>query len=183
MVRDLTKVTIYLEPSIVGIVVEETNESIVDVKKVYGSMFKIATFINFKLVFHHIDFNSKVVMEKLMGNNIVKPHLPFFYLPPTKAKVQHSFIQSLRNQFQEIKGIHSKEKLTYKGMLMHVIVNKEVVGVKALIRIFNTNRMNISYVVQKRRMTKLTGSSQWALFIRRKRSDNLDETIVSCVVD
>jgi hypothetical protein len=67
----------------VGIIIKETNEDIVDLKKVYGSMFKIATFICFELVSHHIDSNSKVVMEKLMGNNIVKPHLPYFYFPPT----------------------------------------------------------------------------------------------------
>lgn len=55
--------------------------------KVYGSMKKIATFINFELFSYHIDFNKKVVMEKLMGNNIIKLHLPHFYLPPIEVKV------------------------------------------------------------------------------------------------
>jgi hypothetical protein len=77
---------------------------------VYGLVLKIATFIYFELVFHHIDFGNKVVMEKLMGNNIVKPHLPYFYLPLVEAKIQHSLVQSLRNELQEVKGVHSKEK-------------------------------------------------------------------------
>jgi hypothetical protein len=85
-----------------------------------------------------------------MANNIVKTHLPYFYLLLAEAKVQHSLVQSLKNELQEVKGVHSKEKLTYKGTLLHVVVNKEVVGVRALVRVLNTNLMNISYVVQRR---------------------------------
>jgi hypothetical protein len=33
-----------------------------------------------------------------MGNNIVKPHLPNFYLPPIEAKVQHDLVQSLKDE-------------------------------------------------------------------------------------
>jgi hypothetical protein len=49
----------------VGTIIKETNEGIVDLKKVYGSMLKIATFIYFELVSHHIDSSSKVVMESI----------------------------------------------------------------------------------------------------------------------
>jgi hypothetical protein len=55
--------------------------------KVYGSMQKIATFINFEFFSYHTNFSIKVVMEKLMGSNIIKLHLPHFYLPPTEVKV------------------------------------------------------------------------------------------------
>jgi hypothetical protein len=89
---------------------------------VYGSMLKIATFIYFELVSHHIDSSNKVIVEKLMGNNIVKPHFPYFYLPLVEAKVRHSLVQSLKNELQEVKGVHSKEKLTYKYTLLHVVV-------------------------------------------------------------
>jgi hypothetical protein len=67
-------------------VVGTRNEGTFDMK-VYGSMKKIATFINFELFSYHIDFNRKVVMEKLMGSNIIKLHLPHFYLPPIEIKV------------------------------------------------------------------------------------------------
>jgi hypothetical protein len=106
----------------VGTTIKETNEGIIDLKKVYGSMLKIATFIYFELVSHHIDSSNKVVVEKLMGNNMMKPHLPYFYLPRVEAKVQHSLVQNLKNELQEVKGIHSKEKLTYKCILLHVVV-------------------------------------------------------------
>ncbi len=119
-VRDLARTIVYTKPSIEGTTIKETNESIVDLKKVYGSMLKIATFIYF--VSHHIDSNNKVVVEKLMGNNIVKPHLPYFYLPLVEAKVQHSLVQSLKIELQEVKGVHSKEKLRYKCTLLHVVV-------------------------------------------------------------
>jgi len=56
--------------------------------KVYGSMKKIATFINSELFSYHTNFSKKVVMEKLMmGSNIIKLHLPHFYLPLVKVKV------------------------------------------------------------------------------------------------
>jgi hypothetical protein len=38
----------------------------------------------------------------------------------------------LKVEHQEVKGVQSKEKLTYKGTLLNVVVNKEVVGAKAL---------------------------------------------------
>jgi hypothetical protein len=121
-VRDLARTIVYAKPSIEGTTIKETNEGIIDLKKVYGSMLRIATFIYFEFVSHHIDSNNKVVVEKLMGNNIVKPHLPYFYLPLVEAKVQHSLVQSLRNELQEVKGVHSKENLTYKCTLLHVVV-------------------------------------------------------------
>ncbi len=41
------------------------------------------TFINYKLrLSYHDDFSKKVVMEKLLGCNMVKSHFPItFYLP------------------------------------------------------------------------------------------------------
>jgi hypothetical protein len=143
----------------------------------------MATFIYFELVSHHIDYSNKVVMEKLMGNNIVKPHFPYFYFPPAQAKVQHSFVHNLKNELEEVKGVQSKGKLAYKCILLHFVVNKKIVGVRALVKVLNTNPMNISYVVHRRWMTDLTSSSQWAFLTRSKRSNNRDETIVSCVVN
>jgi hypothetical protein len=71
------------------------NEGTFDMK-VYGSMKKIASFINSELFPYHTNFSRKVVMEKLMGSNIIKVHLPHFYLPPTQVKVWHALVQGLR---------------------------------------------------------------------------------------
>jgi len=38
----------------------------------------------------------------------------------------------LKVELQEVKGVQSKEKLTYKGTSLNVAVSKKIVGVKAL---------------------------------------------------
>ncbi len=43
--------------------------------------------------------------------------------------------------------MQSKEKLAYKGILLNVVVNKDVIGVKALSIILNINPMNISHAM------------------------------------
>jgi hypothetical protein len=42
-----------------------------------------------------------------------------------------------------MKRVQSKQNLTYNGILLNVVVNKEVVGLRALNRMFNTNPMKI----------------------------------------
>jgi hypothetical protein len=68
---------------------------------------------------------------------------------PIEAKVQYALVRRLKIELQEVKGMEFKEKLTYKGILLNVVVSKIVVGVRALGRILNINLMNISYVMQK----------------------------------
>jgi hypothetical protein len=46
-----------------------------------------------------------------------------------------------------VKGVQSKEKLPYKGNILNAIVNKDVVGIKTLGRILNTNPMNITHAM------------------------------------
>jgi hypothetical protein len=68
-------------------------------------------------------------MEKLMGSNIIRPHvLQYYYLPPNEAKAQNALIQGLKAKFQEVKGVQSKDKLACKGTLLNVITSKEIIG-------------------------------------------------------
>jgi len=72
----------------------------------------------------------------------------------------------LKDEFQEVKGvqgIQSKEKLTYKGTLLSVIVSKEVVGVKALTKVLKIDPLNIYYVVERRWEIKMSSSLQWVV--------------------
>ncbi len=72
----------------------------------------------------------------------------------------------MKDEFQEVKGvqgIQSKEKLTYKGTLLSVIVSKEVVGVKALTKVLKIDPLNIYYVVERRWEIKMSSSLQWVV--------------------
>jgi hypothetical protein len=51
----------------------------------------------------NFELNKKVVIDKLMVNCIIRPHLPTYYLPPNETKAQHAFIQGLKAKFQEVK--------------------------------------------------------------------------------
>ncbi len=67
--------------------------------------------------------------------------------------------------------------------MLNDAINKEVVGVKTLAKVFNTNSSNISYVMQRRHDVIFLRYSQWALLIQRHRSNILDETIVFFVLE
>ncbi len=63
--------------------------------------------------------------------------------------------------------MQSKEKLAYKGIVLNVVVNKDIIGIRALSIIFNTNPMNNNYVDQRCREIKASESSQWAFLTRK----------------
>ncbi len=112
-------------------------------------------------------------MEKLMGSDKLRPHNSHYYLPLNKAKVQYALVQGLKVELQEVKGVQSKEKLPYKGNILNAIVNKDVVGIKTLGRILNTNPMNITHAMQRQWDSKVSSSSQWALLTQ------LDDDLMS----
>jgi hypothetical protein len=49
----------------------------------------------------------------------------------------------LKNKLDLVKGVQSKKKLACKGVLLNVVVKKEVVKIRALGKVLNTNPMNI----------------------------------------
>lgn len=64
--------------------------------KVYASMCQIASFINLELSSFPFITNKTIILENLMGNNIVWPYLPQYCLPPNETKVQNAFVQGLK---------------------------------------------------------------------------------------
>ncbi len=96
-----------------------------------------------------------------MGNTVVKLHLPHYYLPPIETKVQYALVQGLKVELHEVKGVQSKEKLAYMGTLLNVVVSKNVILVRALSKVLNTNPMNISYAKMSKDQSVCV--SQWAL--------------------
>jgi hypothetical protein len=51
--------------------------------------------------------------------------------------------QGLKIGLEKMKGVQSKQNVTCNDILLNVAVNKEVVGLRALSRMFNTNPMKI----------------------------------------
>jgi len=62
--------------------------------------------------------------------------------------------------------VQSKEKLTYMGTLLNVMVSKDV-GIKALGVVLNITPMNISNAMKRHREIKMFGSLQCALLARK----------------
>jgi hypothetical protein len=85
----------------------------IDVKKVVVSIKMITIFINFEFQMLFSKCSRGVVMEILLSSSMFKPHFLHYYLPPIEAKVQYAFVQSLKAELEEVKGVQSKEKLAY----------------------------------------------------------------------
>jgi len=64
--------------------------------KVYASMRQIASFINLELFSFPSTTHKTIILEILMGNSIVRPYLPQYYLPPNETKVQNPLVQGLK---------------------------------------------------------------------------------------
>ncbi len=73
--------------------------------KVYAYVCWITSFINSKLFSFPFATNKTTILEILMGNNIIKPHLPQYHLPPNETKAQNALVQGLKVELQEVKGV------------------------------------------------------------------------------
>jgi hypothetical protein len=81
--------------------------------------------------------------------------LPSYYLPPKEAAAQQLLIEGLKLDLAGVKGIQSREKLAWKGILMSATVRKSAEDStkgqgRAIARVLNTNPMNV-YDAMKRR--------------------------------
>jgi hypothetical protein len=129
--------------------------------------------------------NREAVIERLLGNCLVSPHLPDYYLRPKEAKIYARLITNLRAELQEVKGVHSSQELAYKGALLNAVVrdgidNKVASGYSWIL---NTNPHNLQNAVQCRSGLLSTGASLWQLPKRRQRSNVLNPITSRLVVD
>lgn len=111
----------------------------------------------------------KAVLESMLRNNALSPHLPDYYSCPSEARAQHSFIQSYRTELESLKIPTSREKLVRKTTLLEAAISTNVPGVRALSRVLGTKKSNISNAIQRRQILESTGSSVFTLAERRKR--------------
>jgi hypothetical protein len=51
--------------------------------------------------------NREAVMEWLLGNPLVYPHLPDYYLRPLEAKIYARLVTNLKAELQQVKSVHS----------------------------------------------------------------------------
>jgi hypothetical protein len=61
-------------------------------------------FHKLKAFFFPFATNKMTILEILMGNIIVRPHLPQYRLPPNEVKAQNALVQGLKVELQETKG-------------------------------------------------------------------------------
>jgi hypothetical protein len=116
------------------------------------------------------------VLEAVLRNNAIAPHLPEYYSSELEAKATHSFIQSYKKELQLLKNPTSAEKLVRKTTLLEAAVNSDATGVRALSRVLGTNPQNISSAIHRRRTLESNGSSIFKLAERRKRDGVLSGT-------
>jgi len=133
------------------------EENMLGLWKVYSSMHMMETFINSELGSFAFELSRQVVMEKLLGSKMIRPHLPYYYLLFVEVKVQHTFVQGLKIKLDLVKGVQSKEKLARKGVLLNFVVRKKKVRIRALGKVFNTNPVNISANVKRRKQVEAFG--------------------------
>jgi hypothetical protein len=114
----------------------------------------------------------------------VHPHLPDYYRKPKDAKIMTNIVGSLRSHLQQVKGVHSSEKLAYKGALLSAIVgdgiqSRQTTGYS---RVLQIQLRNLRNAVERRLSLQTSGASLWGLPRRRQRSDALDGETVAHVV-
>jgi hypothetical protein len=105
------------------------------------------------------------VIEKFLGHPCIKPSLPSYYLPPKEAGAQQLLIEGLKSDLAGVKGVQSREKLAWKGILMSAAIRKSAEGStegqgRAIARLLNTNPMNIYDAMKRRRLGAEGSSSQ-----------------------
>ena len=124
-------------------------------------------------------------MEQLLGNPLVSSHLPDYYLRSKEAKIYAHLIMNLRAELQEVKGVHSLQKIAYKGTLLNAVVKDGIDNrlASGYSRILNTNPHNLRNAVQRQSGFLSLGASLWQLLKRRHRSDVLNPITSRLVVD
>ena len=120
----------------------------------------------------------KAVLESMLRNNALLPHLPNYYSCPSEARAQYSFIQSYRTELESLKIPTSTEKLVRKTTLLEATVSCNVPGVRALSRVLGTKASNISNAIQRRQTLDSAGASIFTLAKRRKREGLSNNTKV-----
>lgn len=126
------------------------------------------------------------VMESFLGAPNLRPHMPAFYPPPEDAKVQNEVLEGFRKQLDLVKGVQSKEMLAYRGAILDATVAGDTAGnargkSTAISRVLRIRPQNILKATERRASIDTTGSSKFALPMRRKRSNALDTQVVEIV--
>ena len=95
----------------------------VDLKIVHSTSSRIARFIVEELRVHCPGSRNRVaMMEHLLENWLMHPHLPNYYRKLKDAKIMTNIVGNLISHLQQVKGVHLSEKLAYKGALFSAIV-------------------------------------------------------------
>ena len=95
----------------------------INIASVWTSLQQIARFIDDELRKNcEGPKNCVAVMEHVLGNSLVFPHFLDYYLKPSDARIQAKLVCNLKSELQQVKGVHSVEKLAYKGALLNAIV-------------------------------------------------------------
>jgi hypothetical protein len=128
--------------------------------------------------------NREFVIENILDSPLLCPHFPQFHFRPQEAQIYARMVQNLKEDLNEVKGVHSAEELAYKGAILNSVVGGRIkVGqISRYSRILGTHHANIRRAAMRRESTVQEGSSLWRLPTRKPRpgfSGNTVELIVA----
>jgi hypothetical protein len=122
-------------------------------------------------------------MENILDSPLLRLHFPQFHFRPQEARIYARVVQNLKEDLNEVKGVHSAEELAYKGAILNSVVGGGIrVGqISRYSRILGTHHANIRRVVMRRESAVQEGSSLWR-FPTRKLRPGLSENTVELIV-
>jgi hypothetical protein len=93
-------------------------------------------------------------------------------------------VQNLKEDLNEVKGVHSVEELAYKGAILNSVVGGGITAgqISRYSRILGTHHANIKRAAMRREFAVQEGSSLWRLPTWKQRpglSENTVESIVA----
>jgi hypothetical protein len=119
------------------------------------------------------------VMESFLENPLVQPHLPPYYLLSTEVRAQMLIISNLQRQLELVKGVHSTEKLQYRGVILDAAVSGNLEGHNvAVFRLLGTKASNIKMALERRTVLHSEGLSVFKFRAQKKRADVLPPATV-----
>lgn len=120
------------------------------------------------------------IMELFLEDEQISQFLPEHYPRGQDAKVQFEFLKNYQHELEEVKGVHSADKLARKAVLLDAAVSTSVTSTKALSRVLKIHPSNLRVAISRQRDKNLAGTS-FAL-VKRKKRPGLPEAVKEAVI-
>jgi hypothetical protein len=100
-------------------------------------------------------------MENILDSPLLCPHFPQFHFRPREARIHAKVVQNPKEDLNKVKGVHSAEKLAYKGAILNSIVGGGIRAgqISRYSRILGTHHANIKRAAMRCEFAVQEGSS------------------------